>query len=550
MEQLTQVVQSIKSCVDDLKARVIPEFEELLAVQRAHSQVCEDSLRKAIADLLKQLDDSDATVKRYKKERDQARRKSGSSGAERDDLLDAMDRYNPEVTHRQEELHAVRDMAKIHHHPLEKVTAKSPKEIREKLRHELSYLIPLEPLRRSDGFMQLIEFRNWLRQRVPLAAVAEAPTRAVVSAVTARGLNFTREEARLCQNPILYLNDNVSWCTPPEHHGLIICPEYQYGPTQMYSEDCWTKSSSWRACAEQKREIFYTCDGYVHYGGTYICHSGPSSLQLGELGDMRTEILTRALAQDSCAVKRGKKRNVDRELVTIEQLYRENVLTVHIIGLERIGFNNALYESLAKRYKGNLLRAFNAAPAVPRPLAVPVAPLPVAGSSRLAAVPWPAPVHHPVPAPLPVTYATRAPAPAPYAVPPPARVHVAAPPPPSHIANAAWIRPNMKREREDDDLFVRAFKSARVLDPYVSEEDHDDEGYLFYCGTDYYRNQVDDDPSMYEDLDIPDILGEFERSGSGEHWEDDCESCREYDEESIYDDEEEDEYGEPALFGQ
>lgn len=97
------------------------------------------------------------------------------------------------------------------------------------------------------------------------------------------------------QDPVLFIHDRLSWCTLPEQHGLLVCPEFQYGPSLAYSGDIWTKIAEWRACAEQKREIFYERDGLVRYAGTYICHSGPSSLQLKELGKLKTEVSPLAL---------------------------------------------------------------------------------------------------------------------------------------------------------------------------------------------------------------------------------------------------------------
>ncbi|KAI0365946.1 hypothetical protein BV20DRAFT_1115601 [Pilatotrama ljubarskyi] len=527
LEELAQIAKGFKSCMDEFEFHVRPayravfrHYKTLLGAERVGSQIREDTLRNTVVCLEAQRNTATNTAAVLQRERDDARSDSSSLRREREDLLNAMDRYNPEVVQRQEELYATAELAEVSYRPVPKVNAKSPIPIREKLRHELSYLVSLEPPMMIDGVTQVIEFRNWLKGRKIVAAQADPPSRAVVSNVTAR-----ETETRLCQNPVLYLNDNVFWGTPPEQHGLIICPEFQYGPMRMYAGDCWMKSSPWRACLEEKREVFYTHGGRVHYGGTYLCHSGPSALQLGELGDMKTEILIRALSKDTCAVKRGKKRNIDRELVTIEQLYREGVLTVHVIGLERIGFSHALYESIAKRYnKVHVPLPLTLPHPVPQAPRMPVAPLPVAGPSHLAGVPMPAPISYGTPLTAPVSYAA---------------------PPPRHFPNTTCVNPNAKRAREDEGIYGRAAKIARIPSPLVDSEP-EDEGYLYYCGTDYYRELLNDDPSMYEDLDIPNILGQFERSGS--MTEDDREA-REEEGESIYDDEEDD-VAEPALFGQ
>ncbi|OJT01659.1 hypothetical protein TRAPUB_7917 [Trametes pubescens] len=460
-----------------------------------------------------------------------------------------MRRYNPEVIHRQEELHDSAEMA-VRHNPPVGVTAKRPGNIRDSVRQELSYLVPLNPPKKKEGVAKLLEFQKWLTGRTIFpTAVDGAGGDAIISKDTSR-LPFTIEDARLCQDPVLFIHDRLFWCTPPEQHGLLVCPEFQYGPSLAYSGDTWTKIAEWRACAEQKREVFYERDGLVHYAGTYICHSGPSSLQLKELGKLKTEvslptplihaathadpqytqILVRAIARETRKAKKNKK--AERELVTIEQLYREGALTVHVLGLERIGFNRALYTRLASRYRRSQRgiphapvipveqddlpepyyeddddlpepyhedddfpeQLYEAPPAQPAPIIdrnhyyygaqpVPVAPVPYVAPPPAAPVASPSHVQYtaPVAGPSRVQYVA-----APAA---PAGSNLI--PPPSYIANIAQKWP--KRAREDDgfDRLERAAKYGRA-----SSSDYDrgdDEGYLFHLGSNYYRDMLGDD---------------------------------------------------------
>ncbi|KAI0628378.1 hypothetical protein C8Q77DRAFT_452924 [Trametes polyzona] len=482
----------------------------------------------------------DRGADQYKAERDQALHLAARYRAERDDLLAAIRRYNPEVINRQEELHDTALVMQTHNPP--SANAQRPAaSTREFLRHGLSYLIPVQCASRNrERMSEVHEFRRWLTSRAIVPTSRYGTVLGGPISDNPNVFSFNKEQARLCLEPLLYIRDRLSWCTSLEHHGFIICPEFQYGPSLAYSGKTWTKVSEWRACAEQKREVFFEDDGEIMYAGTYLCHSGPSSLKVSELGDIKSEILIRALSKETRTAKDHKK--IDAELVTIEQLYREGVLTVHIIGIERVGCNDALYTNLEKRYARQVQR---------RPY-VPPAPLPRAPSSPYVEPYIPAGDYaYDAPVPqayiVPAQYVPPAPPVAPAYVPPapavprapyvpaaqtssytqtsyantaaaPATVPIAGPsrvaaapvplstptsspliPPPSYIAN---IQVRAKRTRDyegDDDGFTgRASKYVRVSDPIV-EPSGDDEGYLFYGGSDYYRrllNGSDDEVSL------------------------------------------------------
>ncbi len=80
-----------------------------------------------------------------------------SCQTERDEILAAMRRYNPEVIHRQEELHDSAEMA-VRHNPPVGVTAKRPGNIRDSVRQELSYLVPLNPPKKKEGVAKVSSY--------------------------------------------------------------------------------------------------------------------------------------------------------------------------------------------------------------------------------------------------------------------------------------------------------------------------------------------------------------------------------------------------------
>lgn len=204
---------------------------------------------------------------------------------------------------------------------------------------------------------------------------------------------------------------------------------------------------------------------------------------------MSLQILVRALAKETRKAKKQKK--AERELVTIEQLYREGAITVHILGLEKIGFNKALYESLAARYN----RTQRVLPVPPLPATLSVAqyvpaPVPVA-----AIIAPPAPYYSAtqVPAAPPVAGPSRTPHVAPLATPTASTSGLI--PPPSYIAN---IPINPKRAREDPCLDDHPAKYARFAAPIPYG---DDEGYLFHMGSNYYKDLLEDEGATYDDDD-------------------------------------------------
>lgn len=204
--------------------------------------------------------------------------------------------------------------------------------------------------------------------------------------------------------------------------------------------------------------------------------------------------------------------------MTIEQLYREGALTVHVLGLERIGFNHALYTRLASRYR-------KSQPIIPRAPVVPVQdddlPEPYYEDDDLPEPYYedddmPEPYHEEDDLPEPY-YGAPPVQPAPMVdrnhwyhgaqqvpvapVAGPSRVQYVAPPrapiannlipPPSYIANIAQKWP--KRAREDDgfDRLERAAKYGRASSSDYGREN--DEGYLFHLGSNYYRDILGDD---------------------------------------------------------
>ncbi|KAI0753480.1 hypothetical protein C8Q80DRAFT_1267872 [Daedaleopsis nitida] len=191
-----------------------------------------------------------------------------------------------------------------------------------------------------DGKKRFDQFRTWLRHRTHVNAAQTIP-RGSTNVFT--GVNMpalSRTASRLCKAPPLFVEDFVTWCTKPLFHGIYVCPDYVHGSTATYAQPIWSRGDQWHACAEQDREVFYIKEGQIFYAGTYVCHTGPGQLRIHHLGKIGSEAI------DQLVRITHKGGDVPAERDAVRDLYIEGTLTVHVLGLERIGFNAALHQDL------------------------------------------------------------------------------------------------------------------------------------------------------------------------------------------------------------
>ncbi|KAH9888460.1 hypothetical protein C8Q73DRAFT_710242 [Cubamyces lactineus] len=449
---------------------------------------------------------------------------------------DAIERHNPEVIGVQENLHGIlTDAVELPPHLAFPNNASPEPKLKDQVMRELSYHISLCPELPGDGETRVAEFRDWLNNRETPTAPTQIINESTVVGEVKRGFKFKRTDTRLCHEPVMFVQSHVAWIKYPQQHGLVICPRFEYGPTATFnSASSWSRSTRWRAYAEEKCEVFYSRAGKIHYAGTYLCHSGPSALPLDELGALKTDALISALVK---VTRTSNHRTTEQEeLETIDDLYSDGVLTVDIFGIERIGFNTPLYDNMRMRYSHSLANRKTRTPIVPPLPPSPIMPLidspPPAPALAASYVPGP-PVYTPPTLPTSSTRVYVPPAPIISRLPEwkpvtplltrsfaPLTSTIASSSSTSAPLSSLSANTYSQNKRRVDNIASSSSSTRPAKLPRLSSYDYDsdgyrpedDEGYLFYCGSNYYRRAQEEEEeadAIYNSLNIPDIVGEM-----------------------------------------
>ncbi|PIL32806.1 hypothetical protein GSI_04923 [Ganoderma sinense ZZ0214-1] len=303
--------------------------------------------------------------------------------AELESVKAAIERYNPEVINRQEELCNIEAQlereADIEKLPRPTLSCPLRGDPLTRMRQGLSYL----GVRRGpdshliNGEARYQEFWDWLTTRPEIEAANEDAPYAGHVNVQRQLPTFNQEALRVCKSRPLFVDTLSFWCpeSAQKCHGVFICPDYKYDPVKSV----WVCADESYACGEQTREVFFAMGGKIYYAGTYMCHTGPTHVRVHHLGALGNETLLQAIASKTHG---GGKRHGD-EKQAIAELYREGTLTVRVLGLERIGFNRQLHKTLvadcclrerrkAHRRREKRRKGSNTGPLLPVPVPIPV----------------------------------------------------------------------------------------------------------------------------------------------------------------------------------
>ncbi|RPD57327.1 hypothetical protein L227DRAFT_228767 [Lentinus tigrinus ALCF2SS1-6] len=148
-----------------------------------------------------------------------------------------------------------------------------------------------------------------------------------------------------------FFGDYLKWSS---QHAYSIFPEYRYNPKPADDEPTWTPAKEWVSLAGQQRELLYVEDGNICYAGTFLCHAGPQSVKVEELGDDVDESFVNALARKTFNVNiknpQSRQSKAKTYVPLLANLYTEGTATVRILGLQRVGFNEKLFQILRRAY--------------------------------------------------------------------------------------------------------------------------------------------------------------------------------------------------------
>ncbi|KAM5545054.1 hypothetical protein V8D89_001165 [Ganoderma adspersum] len=212
----------------------------------------------------------------------------------------------------------------------------------------------LEGERQSSG-VDLANFRAFMTG-LPATAIPDSLKKEshVVFKGVAKLPLLSKAAMKACIGGFAFFGTLLVWCSPPSQHACVFFPEYEYNPKPTAEgATTWSKATSeWASFAGQQREVFYLDGENISYAGTFICHAGPKAANVGKIRDAIDETLLSALAQKTLHLdtKSPKARSNLSKTYTplLADLYRDGSgpATVQLLGLQRVGFNQALFDIL------------------------------------------------------------------------------------------------------------------------------------------------------------------------------------------------------------
>ncbi|KAJ6620049.1 hypothetical protein B0H10DRAFT_2216333 [Mycena sp. CBHHK59/15] len=140
-------------------------------------------------------------------------------------------------------------------------------------------------------------------------------------------------------NHVLYLPKRSTLMA--KVHCLAFAPTHRYDHVKAV----WTEGSDLTSLHGGTRELFVVHGGYVIYAGLYKCHDLRELYPGGTAPNSHTsyaEISDAALGPCSLSVK-------DRTAI-VRQCFPDGIIRVEAIGLQCVGFNRQLYDSLRGRF--------------------------------------------------------------------------------------------------------------------------------------------------------------------------------------------------------
>ncbi|RPD71998.1 hypothetical protein L226DRAFT_573371 [Lentinus tigrinus ALCF2SS1-7] len=193
----------------------------------------------------------------------------------------------------------------------------------------------------------LDQFRTLLRSLPGVAASAKPGASRIVFSGTRLPL-LSKASLNACIGGFGFFGDYLKWSS---QHAYSIFPEYRYNPKPADDEPTWTPAKEWVSLAGQQRELLYVEDGNICYAGTFLCHAGPQSVKVEELGD---DSFVNALARKTFNVNiknpQSRQSKAKTYVPLLANLYTEGTATVRILGLQRVGFNEKLFQILRRAY--------------------------------------------------------------------------------------------------------------------------------------------------------------------------------------------------------
>ncbi|KAH9888457.1 hypothetical protein C8Q73DRAFT_655407 [Cubamyces lactineus] len=157
-----------------------------------------------------------------------------------------------------------------------------------------------------------------------------------------------------CDGGFAFFGPLLRWCEGPSHNALLFGPGYHYALNGSSADGAsWTATAEWTSLVGKRHEIFDTdpAGEKLVYVGTYLFHAGPKSCSIQDLNEPCDAAMVQALASHTfkpeTKSQRGKAKTY---LPALGEIYKEGLATFHVLGLQRVGFNDKFFDILRKAY--------------------------------------------------------------------------------------------------------------------------------------------------------------------------------------------------------
>ncbi|KAI0657683.1 hypothetical protein C8Q70DRAFT_259670 [Cubamyces menziesii] len=168
-------------------------------------------------------------------------------------------------------------------------------------------------------------------------------------------LQLLSEAARgACDGVFAFFGPLLRWCEGSSHNALLFGPQYHYALNGGSADgNSWTETTEWTSLVGKRYEIFDTDPSgeKLVYVGTFLIHAGPKSCSIEDLNEAHDSAMVRALASrtftSETKSQRGKAKTY---LPALGEIYKEGLGRFHILGLQRVGFNDKFFDILRKAY--------------------------------------------------------------------------------------------------------------------------------------------------------------------------------------------------------
>ncbi|KAF9460871.1 hypothetical protein BDZ94DRAFT_1168774, partial [Collybia nuda] len=203
----------------------------------------------------------------------------------------------------------------------------------------------------SDEPLDMVKMRNAILATLPLPKEVPEDTLSPLSIPA----TFTLQEflSSILANYRLFYALTTLWCLDREEHGYFYAPVFKCSTNpRVATAHRWTpvdviarmNKPTGRTFFLRDETCFYNKDGTWYYAGIYKAFL-MDNLNVKEWAELPTET-AQAIVKDTISAR---KNTSPQNVYEVTQLYAAGALKVACVGLQCVGFNNAMYKALLEQ---------------------------------------------------------------------------------------------------------------------------------------------------------------------------------------------------------